>query len=115
MAGRKEEDENILTKNTFNNTTTEGDTMEGVVTIEEEEEEEAEEREREEGGGGEEEERGGEEEGKGSGLRLPISRIKKIMKADPDLNLASQDAVFIVTKATVGWVEFTLTLDLIRR
>ncbi|KAK4291709.1 hypothetical protein Pmani_035477 [Petrolisthes manimaculis] len=52
------------------------------------------------GGGGE----GGDEE-RGNGLRLPISRVKKIMKADPDLNLTSQDAVYVLTKATELFVE----------
>ena len=35
-------------------------------------------------------------------LRLPISRVKKIMKMDPDVNIASQEAVFLITKATVS-------------
>lgn len=34
-------------------------------------------------------------------LRLPISRIKKLMKTDPDVCLASREAVFLITKATV--------------
>lgn len=37
-------------------------------------------------------------------LRLPISRIKKIMKMDPDVGIASQEAVFLITKATVSSV-----------
>lgn len=45
----------------------------------------------------------GEEEEKGSGVRFPLARIKRIMKADPELGLASQDAVFLVAKATVGF------------
>lgn len=41
---------------------------------------------------------------KGNGLlRLPIARIKKIMKADPSLGIASQDSVFLVAKATVSF------------
>ena len=36
------------------------------------------------------------------GLQVPLSRIKKIMKTDPELHLASQDAVFLVAKATVS-------------
>lgn len=35
------------------------------------------------------------------GLKFPLTRLKKIMKTDPDLQLASQDAVFLITKATV--------------
>lgn len=34
-------------------------------------------------------------------LRLPISRVKKLMKTDPDVCLASREAVFLITKATV--------------
>ncbi|KAL0272908.1 UNVERIFIED_CONTAM: hypothetical protein PYX00_005723 [Menopon gallinae] len=33
-------------------------------------------------------------------LKLPMGRIKKIMKMDPDVSLASQEAVFLITKAT---------------
>lgn len=34
--------------------------------------------------------------------RLPIARIKNIMKMDPDVSVVSGDAVFLVTKATVS-------------
>ncbi|XP_022206169.2 DNA polymerase epsilon subunit 4 [Nilaparvata lugens] len=37
--------------------------------------------------------------------RLPISRIKSIMKFDEELNAASQEAVFIITKATELFIE----------
>ncbi|EEB11445.1 DNA polymerase epsilon subunit, putative [Pediculus humanus corporis] len=33
-------------------------------------------------------------------LRLPVNRIKKLMKIDPDVSLASKEAVFLITKAT---------------
>lgn len=59
-----------------------GKESEDLVTLEEEVEGEA------------------EDEGR-AGHRLPLARVKRIMKADPDLHLASQDAVFLVTKATV--------------
>ncbi|MPC09370.1 DNA polymerase epsilon subunit 4 [Portunus trituberculatus] len=42
----------------------------------------------------------GEEDGR-AGLRLPLARVKRIMKADPAVQIASQDAVFIIAKATV--------------
>uniref|UniRef100_A0A224YLC1 DNA polymerase epsilon subunit 4 n=1 Tax=Rhipicephalus zambeziensis TaxID=60191 RepID=A0A224YLC1_9ACAR len=32
--------------------------------------------------------------------RFPLSRVKNIMKLDPDVVLASQEAVFLVAKAT---------------
>lgn len=35
-------------------------------------------------------------------IRLPLSRIKTIMKLDPDCVLVSQDSAFLVTKATVS-------------
>jgi DNA polymerase epsilon subunit 4 len=33
--------------------------------------------------------------------KLPIGRIRTIIKTDPDLNLINQEAVFLITKATV--------------
>ncbi|KAJ8975448.1 hypothetical protein NQ317_000697 [Molorchus minor] len=39
-------------------------------------------------------------------LRLPLSRIRSIMKKDPSCNLINQDAVFDVTKATELFIEF---------
>ena len=33
--------------------------------------------------------------------QLPLSRLKTIMKLDPELNLTSKDSVFLVAKATV--------------
>ncbi|KAK3092336.1 hypothetical protein FSP39_001498 [Pinctada imbricata] len=33
-------------------------------------------------------------------FRLPLSRIKSIMKSDPDVTLASQEAVITLAKAT---------------
>ena len=35
-------------------------------------------------------------------VKLPLSRIKALMKADPDVSLASQESVFIIAKATVS-------------
>lgn len=34
--------------------------------------------------------------------KLPLARIKALMKADPDVSLASQESVFVIAKATVG-------------
>ena len=34
-------------------------------------------------------------------VRFPITRIKHLVKMDPDVNLCSQDALFLITKATV--------------
>lgn len=39
--------------------------------------------------------------------RLPMARIKNIMKMDPDVSVVSGDAVFLVTKATVSIGDFT--------
>jgi DNA polymerase epsilon subunit 4 len=35
-------------------------------------------------------------------LRLPLARVKHIMKIDPDVHFASQEAVFLITKSTVS-------------
>ncbi|KAM4628894.1 DNA polymerase epsilon subunit 4 [Polymixia lowei] len=37
--------------------------------------------------------------------KLPLARIKALMKADPDVSLASQESVFIIAKATELFVE----------
>ena len=37
--------------------------------------------------------------------RLPVSRIKTIMRFDPDVNIISQEAGYLVTKATEAFVE----------
>lgn len=34
-------------------------------------------------------------------VKLPIARIRHIMKMDPEVHIASQEAVFLITKATV--------------
>ena len=34
-------------------------------------------------------------------IKLPIARIKHIIKLDPDVTLASQDAVIMIAKAVV--------------
>lgn len=34
--------------------------------------------------------------------KLPMAKIKNIMKCDPDANIVSNEAVFITAKATVG-------------
>lgn len=38
-------------------------------------------------------------------VRLPISRVKTLMKADPDVTLASQEAVLLTARATELFVE----------
>ena len=37
--------------------------------------------------------------------KFPLGRIKNIMKLDPDVNLASQESVFLITKALEMFVE----------
>ncbi|XP_006640044.2 DNA polymerase epsilon subunit 4 [Lepisosteus oculatus] len=59
----------------------------------------------------EEEDGGGQPAGNGGAAaqtrlaKLPLSRIKALMKADPDVTLASQESVFIIAKATELFVE----------
>ncbi|KAL1140363.1 hypothetical protein AAG570_000295 [Ranatra chinensis] len=43
-------------------------------------------------------------------VNLPLSRIKQIIKLDPEVNLASMESVFLVTKAAELFIE-TLTKD----
>ena len=38
---------------------------------------------------------------RGSGCLLPISRVKTIMKSSPDVSAISQDALYLIAKATV--------------
>ncbi|XP_062452176.1 DNA polymerase epsilon subunit 4 [Rhea pennata] len=37
--------------------------------------------------------------------RLPLARVKALVKADPDVSLASQEAVYILARATELFVE----------
>ncbi|XP_063003365.1 DNA polymerase epsilon subunit 4 [Elgaria multicarinata webbii] len=37
--------------------------------------------------------------------RLPLSRVKSLVKADPDVSLASQEAVFVIARAAELFVE----------
>uniref|UniRef100_A0A8C6SJG2 DNA polymerase epsilon subunit 4 n=1 Tax=Neogobius melanostomus TaxID=47308 RepID=A0A8C6SJG2_9GOBI len=43
--------------------------------------------------------------GHGRLSKLPLARIKALMKTDPDVSLASQESVFIIAKATELFVE----------
>lgn len=36
-------------------------------------------------------------------VQLPIARVKRIMKMDPDVNSATQEAVFLIAKSTVSY------------
>lgn len=62
----------------------------------------------EEGRGNEAEEEGGQLTGPVTAVahsrlsKLPLARIKALMKTDPDVSLASQESVFIIAKATVS-------------
>ncbi|XP_063771981.1 DNA polymerase epsilon subunit 4 [Pseudophryne corroboree] len=38
-------------------------------------------------------------------VRLPMSRVKALMKSDPDVSLASQESVFLICKATELFIE----------
>lgn len=35
-------------------------------------------------------------------MKLPLARVKALMKSDPELSLASQESVFLISKATVS-------------
>lgn len=35
-------------------------------------------------------------------VRFPLTRIKALVKMDPDVHLCSQEALFVITKATVS-------------
>lgn len=35
-------------------------------------------------------------------VRLPLARVKHIMKMDPDIHIISKDALLLVTKSTVS-------------
>ena len=39
-------------------------------------------------------------------LKLPLTRIKSIIKLDPDVTLVSNDAVVLIAKATVSYLRF---------
>lgn len=47
-------------------------------------------------------------------VKLPISRIRKIIKLDPDVSLASQEAMVALTKATVSYETKCLLFMFIR-
>ena len=51
-----------------------------------------------------------EQAGKSSNNHLPLSKIKHIMKLDPDVTLCSSDAAFLITRATVSTNTYKLTL-----
>ncbi|KAM6310734.1 DNA polymerase epsilon subunit 4-like [Podargus strigoides] len=38
-------------------------------------------------------------------VRLPLARVKALVKADPDVTLASQEAVYVLARATELFVE----------
>ncbi|XP_073450817.1 DNA polymerase epsilon subunit 4 isoform X1 [Aquarana catesbeiana] len=38
-------------------------------------------------------------------VKLPLSRVKALMKSDPELSLASQESVFLISKATELLIE----------
>ncbi|XP_014604179.1 PREDICTED: DNA polymerase epsilon subunit 4-like [Polistes canadensis] len=38
-------------------------------------------------------------------VRLPIGRVRNIMKMDPDVNLVNQEAVFLIAKSTELFID----------
>ncbi|XP_015514360.1 DNA polymerase epsilon subunit 4 [Neodiprion pinetum] len=47
----------------------------------------------------------GDEEQKEKLLKLPLSRVKAIVKLDPDVNLITQEAVFLITKSAELFID----------
>ncbi|XP_076242494.1 DNA polymerase epsilon subunit 4 [Calliopsis andreniformis] len=45
------------------------------------------------------------EEQKDKLVRLPLGRIKTIIKMDPDVNMVNQEAVFLITKSTELFID----------
>ena len=39
-------------------------------------------------------------------LRLPLAKIRPMIKLDPDVQLTSQDSVYLIAKATEMFIEF---------
>lgn len=39
-------------------------------------------------------------------LRLPLNKIRPMIKLDPDVQLTSQDSVYLIAKATEMFIEF---------
>ena len=44
-------------------------------------------------------------------VRFPVTRIKHLVKMDPDVNLCSQEALFLITKTTVSQLLHTICLN----
>ena len=40
------------------------------------------------------------------GNKLPVSRVRLIIKSDPDVSSVSEEAVFMITKATEAFIEY---------
>jgi len=45
----------------------------------------------------------GDEEQREKLMRLPLGRIKAIIKMDPEVNMINQEAVFMITKSAVNY------------
>lgn len=45
-------------------------------------------------------------------VRFPLTRVKHLVKMDPDVNLCSQEALFLITKATVRTHKLCVSLYL---
>ncbi|XP_066603139.1 DNA polymerase epsilon subunit 4 [Prorops nasuta] len=47
----------------------------------------------------------GDEEQKEKLLRLPLGRVRNIIKTDPDVNIINQEAVFLIAKSTELFID----------
>ena len=43
------------------------------------------------------------------GANLPLARVKTIMKSSPEVETVTQESLFLITRATVSFIYFTLT------
>ena len=50
-----------------------------------------------------------------STLRLPLAKLRQLVKLDPDVQLAAQDAVFAIGKATEMFIELLATVSCLYR
>lgn len=48
-----------------------------------------------------------------TGIKLPVARVKKIIKEDPDIKVVKQTAVIAIAKSTELFLEFLVKQSLV--